>query len=93
VLGVWGRTLIAIVGLLTAALCVTGFLIWRARQRRLLGGAMPMAIPTTVAMAYLQPIQQGRDDQAGARGEVHDQDHDDSQQLRVGQIEFEEIQE
>jgi len=34
VLGVWGRALIAIVGLLTASLCVTGFLIWWARRRR-----------------------------------------------------------
>lgn len=43
-------------------------------------------------MATSQPTQKRRDDQAGERRKVCDQHHHDSQQLWVGQIEFEEIQ-
>jgi hypothetical protein len=43
-------------------------------------------------MPMVQPVQQRRDDQAGKRRKVRDQRDDDGQQLRVGQIELEKIQ-
>ena len=43
-------------------------------------------------MANLEPVQQRRDDEAGEGREVSDERDRDRQQLRVGQIEFQKIQ-
>ena len=51
-----------------------------------------MVMVMVVVVTHFQPTQQGRDDQADERREIGDERHRDRQELRVGQIEFEKIQ-